>query len=224
MMKILVWLQVLTLGASNSFALPDDAMRKTATVTLSVLDSFGHPRSDCHVVQFSSDEPFRKAEYKNKFTKYAGANIPYAIYTLLLRCDDGQTLGPKYITVGRPKNFFVISQWRHFGDWVTGPDPRLAISVETDSETKLSGQAWVKVVGVYVDSAEIDEVNPQTHTASFYDVVPGRYLVLLLDGDKIICTQPVEYSADPESHAKLKLSASLGGCKVESLGSPRVIE
>jgi hypothetical protein len=224
MMKILVWLQVFTLAASNSFALPDDEMRKTATVTLSVLDSFGHPRSDCHVVQFSSDEPFKKAEYKNKFRKYIGENIPYAIYTLFLRCDDGRSLGPRYITVGRSQEFFVIGQWRNIGDWVTGPDPRLAIFVETDGETHLSSRTWIKIVGVYVDSAEVDEVNSQTHVASFYDIVPGRYLVILLDGDKIICTRPVEYLREFESHAKMKLSVSVGGCKVDGLGSIRAIE
>jgi hypothetical protein len=219
MTKLLCWLQILSLGALNAMAAPRDTAQKAATITLSVLDSFGHPRLDCHVVQFSSDAPFKKAEYKNRFSKYVGTNIPYAfVYTLLLRCHDGQTLGPKYITVGRPKEFFVIGQWQHFGDWVTGPDPRLAISVETDAETKLSGQAWVKVVGVYVDSVEVDEVDAQTHMASFYEIVPGRYLVMILDGDKIICTAPVEYSAEPESHAKIKLSVSLGGCQIGGLG------
>ena len=219
MKNLLVSLHIFTLVVLNCLGTQSRAESKTGTVTISVLDSFGHPRLDCHVVQFSSDAPFKKAEYKNRFSKYVGTNIPYAFaYTLLLRCDDGQTLGPKYITVGRPKEFFVIGRWQHFGDWVTGPEPRLAISVKTDAETKLSGQAWVRVVGVYVDSVEVDEVDPQTHMASFYEIVPGRYLVMILDGDKVVCTAPVEYSAEPESHAKITLSVSLGGCQVGGLG------
>jgi len=224
MKNLLVWLQTFTLVALNCLGTPNHTVSKTGAVTLSVLDSFGHPRSDCHVTQFASDEPFKKADYKNKFDKYVGENVPYAAYTLFLRCDDGKPLGPVYVDVSRPQEFVVIGEWRNMGDWVTGPDPRLAISVETDAETHLSDQAWVKVVGVYVDSAEVDELNPQTHVASFYKIVPGRYVVLLLDGNKIICAKPIEFAGEFQAHAKMKLSVAAGSCKVDGLGSIRPVE
>ena len=167
-----VWLQVFTLAASACFGTPGDAAPKIGTVTLSVLDSFGRPRSDCHVTRFFSEAPYKNAEYKNKFAKYVGEKIPYAGYTLFLRCDDGKPLGPVYVDVGHPQEFVVIGRWRNMGDFVTGPDPRLAVSVETDAETHLSDNAWVKVIGVYGDSAEVDRLNPQTRQASFYKLSP----------------------------------------------------
>ena len=219
-----VWLQVLALVASTSVAAPTDAALKTGTVTLSVLDSFGRPRSDCHVTRFFSDAPYDKAEHKNKFDKYVGQKIPFAAYTLFLGCDDGEHLGPVYVDVSRPQEFVVVGRWRHMGDWVTGSEPRLAVSVETDAEAHLSDQAWVKVVGVYVDSAEVDKINPQTHTADFYAIFPGRYLVLLLDGDKIICTRAVEFLPEFQSHTKMKVSVSSAGCKVDGLGTIRSLD
>jgi hypothetical protein len=219
-----VWLQIFTLVALACFGIPDNTAPKIGTVTLSVLDSFGLPRSDCHVTRFFSEAPYKKAEYKNKFAKYVGEKIPYAGYTLFLRCDDGKPLGPVYVDVRRPQEFVVIGRWRNMGDFVTGTDPRLAVSVETDAETHLSDHAWVKVVGVYIDNAEVDQLNPQTHEASFYEIVPGRYLVLLLDGNKIICTRPIEFAGEFQSHAKMKLSVAAGSCKVDGLGSVRPVE
>jgi hypothetical protein len=219
-----VWLQVLTFVASTCVGIPTDTAPKTGTVTLSVLDSFGRPRSDCHVTRFFSAAPYEKAEFKNKFAKYLGEKIPYAAYTLFLRCDDGKPIGPVYVDVHRPQEFIVIGEWRNMGDWVTGLDPRLAVSVETDAETHLSEQAWVKVVGVYVNSAEVDEVSPQTHLAAFYRIVPGRYLVVLLDADRIICSKAVEFLQEFQSHAKMKLTVSNTGCKVDGLGSIRALD
>jgi hypothetical protein len=213
-----------TLVASTCFGIPNDTGPKIGTVILSVLDSFGRPRSDCHVTRFFSDAPFAKADYKNKFTKYVGEKIPYGLYTLFMRCDDGEPLGPVYVDVSRPQEFVVIGEWRNMGDWVTGPEPRLAVSVETDPETHLSDHAWVKVVGVYVSSAEVDTISPQTHVATFYRIVPGRYLVVLLDDDKIVCTKAVEFLQEFQADAKMKLSVSAAGCKVDGLGSIRPLD
>jgi hypothetical protein len=224
MNDLIVWLQIFTLVLLNCYGTQGRPESKTGTVTLSVLDSFGHARSDCHVTQFASEEPFKNAEYKNNFKKYSGENIPYAVYTLFLRCDDGKPLGPIYVDLSRPQEFVVVGRWRNMGDWVTGPDPRLAVSVETDAETHLSDRAWVKVVGVYVDSAEVDEVNPQTHVAGFYKIVPGRYLVILLDSDRVICTKAVEFLQELQPHAKMKVSVSASGCKVDGLGSIRPLD
>jgi len=110
------------------------------------------------------------------------------------------------------------------GDWVTGPEPRLAISVDTNSEIHLSEQAWIKVVGVYVDSAEVGKINSQTHTADLYNVIPGTYLVVLLDADKIICTKAVEFSQEFQAHARMKVSVTASGCMVDGLGSMRSLD
>ena len=224
MKSVPIWLQILALVTSACFGIPDDPATKTGTVNLSVLDSFGGPRSDCHVTRFSSDTPFEKAEYKNNFAKYVGQKIPYAVYTLFLRCDDGKPIGPVYVDVSRPREFIVIGEWGNMGDWVTGPDPRLAVSVETAAGTHLSDRAWIKAVGVYVDSAEVDELNPQTHLAGFYRIVPGRYIVILLDDDKIVCTKAVEFLQEFQPHAKMKMSVSAAGCKVDGLGSTRPLD
>ena len=224
MIRLICCANVCLFIASIGFAAPPDKPQKTSTVSLSVLDSFGHPRSDCRVWHLSSEAPFAKADYSGRFSKYVGENIPYGYYTLFLKCDDGLTMGPKYLRVGRAQEFFVVGQWRNIGDWVTGPDPRLAISVETNAGVPLTDHAWVKIVGVYIDSAEVDKLNSETHMADFYEIVPGRYLVTLLDQDRIICTLPFEYLAQLDGHARMKLTVSTGGCKADGMDSIRVLQ
>jgi hypothetical protein len=224
MKNLIVWLQVLTLAASTYFRIPNDTDPNIGTVILSVLDSFGRPRLDCHVTQFSSHAPYEKAEFRARFAKYVAEKIPYATYKLSLRCDDGTPLGPAYVVVSRPQVFVVIGEWRNMGDWVTGPAPRLSVRVDTEAGTHLSDRAWVKVVGVYVDSAEVDRINPQTNAAGFYSIVPGRYLVMVLDDDKIVCAKAVEFLEEFQAHAEMKLSVSAAGCKADGLGSTRPLD
>lgn len=215
---------VCLLIAGINFAAPPDKPQKTSTVSLSVLDSFGHQRPDCHVWHLSSDAPFAKADYSSRFSKYIGEKIPYGYYTLLLKCDDRLTMGPKYLSVAHPQEFFVVAQWRNIGDWVTGLDARLAISVETNAGVTLTDRAWVKIVGVYVDSAEVAKLNSESHIAAFYEIVPGRYLVTLLDEDRIICTLPFEYLWELDAHGRMKLTVSTGGCEAEGMHSIRVLQ
>lgn len=194
---------------------------KMATVLLSVRDSFGHQESSCNLQEFVLLDEHKNIDYKERFDGLIGRNIPYGTtYRLHVKCADDRSGGSFLVSVSRPNQFIVLSSWRNIGDYVTRPVPRLAVLISADSARQLSPQAWVKLVGVYRDRNEIDRIDPQSHTASFYDVVPGRYLILLIDGEKLACTKQIDFL---ESPAHLELSLSKEGCKAESFSSVQTI-
>ena len=123
------------------------------------------------------------------------------------------------VAVERPDQFLVLASWLSIGDYVTRPDPRLMISVKTDQE--LSSGAWIKLVGIYLDKYEIDRIEPSTRTARFYDLVPGRYFILLLTKGGVACAKQVDFLKAP---AKLQLSLSRNACRVETDLSANVRE
>jgi len=218
-MKTISFLLVaLAFATLSAHSVAKGSRSTSATVSLSILDSFGKQRQDCHVIEFSSSYPYHKAELKARFSGYTATEIPFGWYRIRLRCDDLQHLGPEYVYVERNQEFFVVSQWRHFGDYVTGP--RLAVNLETAPDVQLSKQAWIRAVGIYTKESEVSKIDPASHSASFYDIVPGRYLLLLLDGEQIVCSKPVDFL---ESDAKLSLSISTEGCATSAISGVKAL-
>lgn len=95
------------------------------------------------------------------------------------------------------------------GDYETGPAPRLTISINTSSRVRLADNSWIKLVGMYVDSSEIDRIEARNRSASFYEIVPGRYVLLVLEGEKLACARPIEIVELP---ARIELSLSANEC------------
>jgi hypothetical protein len=196
---------------------PSVPQQKLATVTFLVFDSFGRPQSDCHILEFVSLDDERNPDYVAHFSGAVGRNIPYgSTYRVHAKCADERSGGTFLVTVNKSDTLLVLASWLNLGDYVTGPSPRLTIRIRSNNETKLAEKTWIKIVGVYVDRMEVARVSP-SGTAGFFDVVPGKYLMLLF-GDGLVCTKEIEFLKAP---ADLELSISAESCKVQSQSAVR---
>ncbi len=196
--------------------------QKFATVTLSVLSSLGQSQAGCHLLEFVLLDDGANADYKSRFDGLVGKNIPFGYsYRVSVKCTDPGAGGSFWIPVLRSDQFVVLSSWPHLGDYFTGDEPRLTVSVSRHSGAQTLGQAWVKVIGVYVDGREVDKLDSQSGATRFYHLEPGRFLVLLLTGERVLCTKQIDVLG-PE--ARLELSLSGQGCKAEGLSSVKVVD
>lgn len=194
---------------------------KLSKVMLSAVDSFGGKRDSCQVSQFKRLDFPRGGDYSHRFSGLSGTDIPYGFkYEVYIRCDDKSVSGPFFMTVSRENKFEVLASWLNVGDYVTGPDPRLTVVVHSKQGSRLEGTLWIKVVGVFVNKIEVDRIDPQLQSAKFYEIVPGRYLLLLLSGGKVMCTQQIDFLDAP---ARLELSLSGESCSVERMSSMRIL-
>ena len=195
-----------------------------ATVRLKVLDSYGQQRFACRVVSFRQQKPEGNAEYRDSFDGLVGSKIPFAFgisYSVLVDCADGSRASYPFVYVTHSEELLVLVSWTPRGDYVTGPEPRLAVSVNVDSRMRLTDQTWIKAVGVYTNDWEVAQVDPRRFQAGLFSIVPGRYLVLLLDGEKLICTQQIRFLRE---HAHLALSLSTEGCKAQGDSLLKVVQ
>jgi hypothetical protein len=84
------------------------------------------------------------------------------------------------------------------------------------------GQAWVKVLGVYVDHSASDGVDPHTGEAQFHwMIVPGTYMVLLLTPEKLVCVKEIELL---EPRGRLELEPTANGCIAKALAFVKLIQ
>jgi len=205
----------------------DAPAQRSATVTVVVLDSRGHPQAGCKVLAFArlndgTNKDIAKTDYKDKFDGLIGRNIPFGYrYQVDIRCGEEGVRGTFLASVERADQFIVLSGWTNLGDYVTGPVPRLEVFVRRESTRQIEHKTWVKLVGLYLDTSEIDEVHPQTQSASFFSIVPGRYFLLVVDGESLACAKQIDFL---ESHAQLELTLSKEGCKAERTSSAKVLE
>jgi len=187
--------------------------KQYATVKLKILDSYGRSRQGCRVTEFHLHKPEGDAEYRGSFDALVASKIPFGnTYSVLVKCADGSIASYPYVGVTHSEQLLVLVSWIPDEDYVTGPEPRLAIAVSTDSKSRLSDHAWVKAVGVYADGTEVAQVDPVTGVAGLYSIVPGRIIILILDGEKLICTQQINFLRE---HAHLALSLTPDGCKAQ---------
>lgn len=214
-MRILRWLSLaIVSGLGATFCIQSAPQQKASTVTLRVLDSFGKPQSDCHLREFVLLDEGRGRDYLDHFTGTVGRDIPYGLtYRAHVKCADQRAGGTFLVSVGRSDEFLVLASWLNLGDYVTGPEARLTVAVRPTQETELTNGAWIKLVGAYVDRTEVDKINSESHTARFYHVVPGKYLMMLFIGDRVICTKQIEFVA---ASANLELTISGQSCNMAS--------
>ena len=174
----------------------DISREQYATVSLKILDSYGHQRPGCHVTKFRRKKTQGGADYQGSFSGLVGSKIPSGFgltYDVLVYCTDGSHASNPFVAVTRSEEFIVLVGWVPDGDYVTGPDPRLKIKVDADSAANIADHAWIKAVGVYMDDSEVAQIDSQSHSAGLFSIVPGRYLILLLNGEKVICTQQINF-------------------------------
>jgi hypothetical protein len=167
------------------------------------------------VSEFLSTADPTAIDYSDKFEGLVGRKIPvmgiYRPFRLHVHCSDGSS-GPYFVSVSQAETFALVGGWAHLGDYVTGPEARLTISLASPLSEELSHVMWVKTVGVYLDTSETERIDPQSNSAAFYTVVPGRYILFILTGNRVICMKQVMLQGP---HARLKLSISEQSCKVD---------
>ncbi len=185
-----------------------------------ISDSFGYEQSDCRVREFVSLENEKNSNYASHFSGLQGRMVPYGpIYRVDVKCSDGRGGGTFLVAVERANAFLVLASWLNVGDYVTGPMPRLTISVNAKREPALTRGAWIKLVGLYLNQTEVDKLDGGSHVARFYDVVPGRYIMFLFAADGLVCTKQVDLVKAPTD---LNLLVSGQSCDVEGESSERI--
>lgn len=188
-------------------------------VTVSAVDSFGRPRADCKVAEFRSMDD-EEVDYVDRFDGLTGHDIPVGhSYRIHLRCADAESAGPFFALVNRQDAFLVLGAWLNRGDYETGSTPRLTVNVD-QARSQISSEAWVKIIGIYTSVSEADRIDSQTHSARFYDPQPGRYLLLLLDGEKVVCTKQIAIEA-PKAQLRLVLPSP---CRIDALSSVTALD
>jgi hypothetical protein len=193
----------------------------TTTVTIRYVDHFGKPWTGCHVQEFSFSQGASHADYASHFDGMTGHNIPFSPeYKVRLDCTGRVLNGPFYVSVTRPRQLILISVWSHVGDYHTGLGPRLTVRVAVPALER-PHQTWVEITGVFLHFYEIDSVDPESHEARFYDLLPGRYLVLLVTGGKVACVKQIDFL---EPGAQLELGLSPKGCEAKPLSLVNLVE
>lgn len=207
------------LGFIGCLEIYSSAQRKLATVTLSILDSYGKPQIACHVHEFLLQDDGVNTElagtdYENHFTGLVGKDIPLALrYRVSVRCGQ-QGAGRSFeVSVERPDQLLVLSYWPHLGDYVTGAEPRLVLSVVPGKTFQGLSNSWVQISGLYVNYREVDGLDPKTYQARFYGLEPGTYLIILQTPQGLACAEKADV---PGPHAKLRLQVLKVGCRVTS--------
>jgi hypothetical protein len=191
------------------------------TVTIRFVDHFGVPWQDCHVEEFTPADVGGGPDFASRFHGLIGHNIPFGDdCRLVLKCAKAGPFFPFFVAVGRERTFLVVSSWEHAGDYETGLAPRLTVSVVPRPRGG-TGQAWVKVLGVYINHSESDGVDQRTGDARFYSILPGTYMVLLLTPEKLVCAKEIELL---DAFGRLELEPTPNGCTAKALALVKVIE
>lgn len=221
MKKCLLLLTTLILGLWSAPRLATGPPRVAETVTIRFVDFFGVPWQGCHVEELTSAEVDTGPDFASRFHGLVGHNIPFgADYRLVLKCAAAGPFFPFFVAVERNPAFLVVPSWQHAGDYQTGLVPPLTVSVVPRPRGGM-GQAWVKVVGVYINHSESDGVDQQTGEAWFHWIVPGTYMVLLLTPEKLVCVKEIELL---DAFGRLELEPTPNGCTAKALALVKVIE
>lgn len=184
---------------------------QVAAVRISLSDSYGQIERACSVKGFTSFDEGERPDYASHFAGLVGQDVPFGQrFRVILQCAGNQVFGPFWVAVDRPDKFIPLASWSHRGDYFTGAEPRLTVSV-LGRPLPQTSESWVKLVGVYLDDQEVDQVDPRSGSARFYDPVPGRYLVLLLRGGDAVCTEQIDILGPG---ARMSLSPLSNDCKL----------
>ena len=207
---------------SGTPPMPGGPTQGTGTVTIRYVDEFGKPWAGCRVREFSFSQNETHLDFAGRFDGMVGQDIPLSAdyYEVRLACPGALVDGPFYVSVMNPHASVLLSAWNHRGDYQTGLGPRLTVHVSVQPPEALD-QAWVKITGVYLDRHEVAGVDPDSGDARMFDIVPGTYVVLLLNGRKIDCVNTIEFL---KPGARLQLAVSPRGCEATGSSSVSVLK
>lgn len=218
---------IFTIALFAPLAAFDHQDRKIATVTLTILDSRGNRQTKCRLLAFTllsdgGNTDIANTDYQDRFLGLVGTNIPFGYrYEINIRCGDAGVRGTFLASVERPDQFIVLSGWPNLGDYVTGPDPRLKVTIHGLPDGRMEPKTWVKLSGVYLDVSEVDKVHEGTDSADFFSVVPGKYMLLVLKGQYVTCARQIDFL---EAHAQLDVSVGAHACTAKPSGGVKVLD
>lgn len=155
-----------------------------ATVTLIGANSYGRALESCRVRMFASLGGPERVDFASSFKGLVSTEIPYGEYTAYLACA-GDTGAGSTVRVDRPDQLLVISSHRHIADYYPGLEPRFKITLRNPPAHTT---VWAKLVGVYLNDVDIEPFRGPTHTAFFIQPQPGRYMLMILAPNRLICT------------------------------------
>ena len=201
--------------------------QQTARVTLAAVDSFGNRPAGCHVKYFANDyDPTGKKnpdprDFSEQFSPLIGRDIPFDLYSVVVQCA-GKYRWSAQIWIRHPETFFVVPTTQRRGDYHTGLTPRLTVSIErvAASKTRADNTRWITMSGLFWDLHETDQVDPLYRVAQFYDIVPGRYLLQVVEPGRLVCKQQIDFL---EAGASLVLVDD-DPCTVKSAESARIVK
>ena len=194
-----------------------------ATVTINVFDTFGHAEPGCKVLNFVEAEHVADLgmehnaewDHASRFDGQVGHKVPAGLYYANVTCGSRDCGGGAYVNVRAPETSLMIACGHIKGDYHTGLEPRLTVSY-----TLADGAPpppWAKLVGVYSEHSETARLDPRTGKAGWYNIVPGRYLLLLFQEAQTVCVKEIDFLKSP---AAIRLGS---GCSVESTSNARVV-
>src|ERR1700690_1889077 len=191
-----------------------------ATVTITVFDTFGHAEPGCKVRGFGDGEHVAEIgsehqaewDYASQFDGLVGHKVPSGLYDAAVTCGHHDCGGSAYAVGREPETSLMIACGHIKEDYHTGLKPRLTVSY-----TAAGGAPppWAKLVGVYSEESETAKLDPRTGRAGWYNIVPGRYLLILLRESQTVCVKEIDFL---ESPAEIRLGS---GCSVESTSNAR---
>lgn len=216
-MARMIWLALIPVVA----ACAQVELKSTASVKLTVFDTFGQRTPGCTVIAFIEADHVAEIgrghegdwDRASLFDGLVGHEVPVGRYRAAVRCDPGDWRADDWVEVRAPISNIMLVMWRHKGDYHTGVGPRLIVSSAGGGN---ASRRWAKVAGVYSGGAETAEFDPGTATAEFYNLIPGRYLLLILEEAKTVCATEIDFLDAP---ASIRLGP---GCRAESVSGIRI--
>ena len=184
------------------------AFAQTARVTLLPVESNGGALAGCRVGLFLSLGDSDQQDLSPEFTGLQAASVPYGRYVAAVRCARNAGASST-IRVDRPVQFFVVSS-RHVADYAPGRTPRFTVRLL--QRPPGASILWAKLVGVYLNEVDIEPVVAEGAAASFANPQPGRYVLLILSPDRLICRAEIVIQSPAGSIA---LRSGDNGCAVE---------
>jgi hypothetical protein len=193
-----------------------------ATVTINVFDTFGHAETGCKVLNFVEAEhaaelgmePQAKWEHASRFDGSVGRNVPAGLYYANVTCGPQDCRSNASVEVRAPETSLMIACGHLKEDYHTGSKPRLTVAYHAAGGAP---PRWAKLVGVYLDRSETARLDQRTGKAEFYGIVPGRYLLILVQEAQTVCVKEIDFLESPAE-------VSVGpGCRVEATTKARVV-
>ena len=196
------------LALSNIRAQPVGAER-LANVELRPLDENGRTIEGCRVEKFLSS---RKEDFSSRFSGLHGSRIPFDTYTYVLRLPRINNQEPEVhhpVAVFRPEKLIIIPingsdraggslDWAYPQGFVIRG--RLVPNPEVKSATE---PVWIRLISILGNGRLIplyrhelqqtDAAVDESGQFRIFDVLVGRYILLVIRGSELLHTQQVQF-------------------------------